>query len=323
MHPDLAGWLPHRLEPGGGRIDCRWRFIGSTRFTAPFFEETIQQCLSLPENSFGPANITGLNAISAYASEISALKPAAFIFHVSRCGSTLISQLLAEDPGIVSLSEVALFDQILRARFQPAFADKVDASVLLPAAIRIHGQRRSGSERALFVKFDSWHVGFYGELRALYPTTPFILLYRHPDAVLRSHKRKPGMHAVPGLIEPALFGWRAEGIVELSAANYLARVLEYYYDRFLQIAQTDAGSLLVSYEIGMLEVVESVARFTSTPLSADHRERMKLRAGFDAKNPDEFFAPTPDHAVGEAPAQCLASYEALERYRIATITDKS
>ncbi len=324
MHPDLTGWLPHRLEPGGGRIDCHWRFIGATRFTAPFFEETIQQCLSLPENSLGPAQITGLNAISTYATEISALDPTAFIFHVSRCGSTLVSQLLGEDPAIVSLSEVPLFDQILRACFQSAFAGAVDAAALLPAAIRIHGQRRTASERALFVKLDSWHVGFYDELRSLYPTTPFILLYRHPDAVLRSHKKKPGMHAVPGLVEPALFGWRAEEIIELSAADYLTRVLEFYYDHFLQIARADADSLLVSYETGMLEVVESVARFTGTPLSADHRARMKSRVGFDAKNPAEIFAePTSDRPTGESSAQCLVSYEALERYRIATIAGNS
>jgi hypothetical protein len=316
VQPELAGWLPHQLEQDGDRIVCRWRFVGATPFTAPFFEDTIQQCLALPENSFGPPMVTGLDVLTSLAEEIPALEPGAFIFHVSRCGSTLVSQLLHEDRAFVSLSEVGFFDQLLRARFQPKLADAVAVSKLLPAALRIYGRRRTESERVLFVKLDSWHVGFYAELRALFPKTPFILLYRHPAAVLRSHERKPGMHAVPGLIEPAIFGWSAEEIANLQPAAYLSRVLEFYYESFLRIAGSDSRSLLVRYESGMTEAVESIARFAGTPIQSSHREQMRVRAGFHGKHPDEIFheAPVSSQSIACPPA-CLARYEALERFR--------
>jgi hypothetical protein len=324
VHPELAGWLPHQLERDGDRTVCRWRYVGATPFTAPFFEDTIQQCLVLPENSFGPPMVTGLDVLVSLAAEVPALDPSAFIFHVSRCGSTLVSQLLSEDPAFVSLSEVAFFDQLLRARFQAKLADAVEVAKLLPAALRIHGKRRTGFERFLFVKLDSWHVGFHAELRALYPETPFILLYRHPAAVIRSHATKPGMHAVRGLIEPALFGWSAEEIADLQPTAYLSRVLEFYYESFLRIARTDPRSLLVHYEAGIIEAVESIAQFAGTPLQAGHRERMQARAGFHGKNPDEIFREAPISGPSIAcPPACLARYEALERFRAGSIDRNS
>ncbi|MEO6742065.1 MAG: sulfotransferase family protein, partial [Chthoniobacteraceae bacterium] len=111
MRSDLRGWLPHRLRQGTGVLDCRWLYFGNAAFTDPFFEETTSRCLSLPENSFGPPRITRLDEFPEIASDLDALEPSAFVFHVSRCGSTLVSQLLGLDESCVTLSEVPFFDQ--------------------------------------------------------------------------------------------------------------------------------------------------------------------------------------------------------------------
>lgn len=313
MHDELRGWVPYQLREE--KAECRWLHVGGTRFTAPFFDETISRCLSLPENPFASPRITPLAQLPEIAAGCDALEPSAFVFHVSRCGSTLVSQLLGLDDACVTLSEVPFFDRLLRARFQPELAGAVDVATHLPAAIRLYGRRRTEAERSLVVKLDSWHIGFHSELRELYPRTPFILLYRHPSEVVRSHRNQPGMHAVCGVIEDAVFGFRSEESPAMPWDTHLPRVLAFYYETFLRIAQNDLNALLVPYQPDMIPVVESIARFSGIGISPAHREKMRARAKFRAKNPyEEFHEPPSLETDGDALQNSIARYEELERF---------
>src|ERR1041384_7884431 len=87
--------------------------LGGLRFTAPFFEQTIGQAMRHPFNLlFGHSS--PLAEIAARADDMPELEPSGFIFHMSRCGSTVVSQMLAALPRNVVLSEPAPIDQILR-----------------------------------------------------------------------------------------------------------------------------------------------------------------------------------------------------------------
>lgn len=318
MQSDFRGWLPWQLRPEGGGVNCRWLYVGETKFTDPFFEDTIARCLSLPENSSGPPRVTLLDELSEIAREFDTLGPSAFIFHISRCGSTLVSQLLGLDEACVTLAEVPFFDRLLRARYDPRLAANVDVATHFPAAMRLYGQRRSELERFLVVKLDSWHVGFYAELRRLYPQTPFVLLYREPTAVIRSHRKRPGMHAVPGVVEDAVFGL-APAAELITPETHLARVLTFYYESFLEIARTDARSLLMPYRADMIPVVESIADFCGIPISPTHKTRMKERASFQGKYPNEKFQEASlSSEVERGWQECLASYRALEELRLSS-----
>lgn len=318
MRSEFRGWLPYQLRPGTETVDCRWLYVGETKFTDPFFEDTIARCLSLPENSFGPPRITRLDELPEIACAFEALEPAALIFHVSRCGSTLLSQLLDLNEACVTLSEVPFFDQLLRARYDSQLAETVDVATHFPAAMRLYGQRRSERERLLVVKLDSWQVGFHAELRALYPRTPFVLLYREPGAVIRSHRKRPGMHAVPGVIEDAVFGF-APGDESVTPETHLARVLEFYYESFLEMARTDAHCLLLPYRSDMMSAVESIARFCRIEMSPAQATRMRERASFHGKYPDEKFEEeSPGSEVGPEWEKCLARYKALEGFRLSS-----
>ena len=319
MPGEFDVWIPHRLR--AETADCRWLHVGDTRFTDPFFEETTSRCLSLPENSYGPPRITPLSRLPEIAAACDAVEPSAFVFHVSRCGSTLVSQLLGLDDACIMLSEVPFFDELLRARFKPELAEKVDVATLLPAAIRLHARKRTGGERSLVVKLDSWHAGFHAELRALYPRTPFILLYRHPAAVVRSHRKLPGMGSVSGLIEDAVFGFDAAESAARPWDTHLPRVLAFYYATFLAIARTDPRALLVPYAPDMIPAVEAMASFSGIGISAEHRVKMRARVAFHAKHPQEKFSEGPiEDAAGDALRTCVERYEELERFREASVS---
>src|SRR5262249_9190764 len=142
-------------------------------------------------------------------------------------------------------------DALLRARFQPG-GPAVDAGAAFKAALRLHGQRRHPDERHLVVKLDSWHLAFHAELRVLYPDTPFVFLVREPGAVIRSQRGRPGMHALPGLLEPALFGLGEAEATALPWQDFLPRVLGFYYGAIGEAVHEDPRSLLLHYQPDMV-----------------------------------------------------------------------
>ncbi|HEX6192374.1 MAG TPA: sulfotransferase [Chitinophagaceae bacterium] len=282
----LHQWVPYKLSPDHGQTICRWLFVGDQPFSEPFFDDTISRCQSY--DSYRPHSVSNTELLETWAAELPAVQPTAFIFHISRCGSTLLSQLLGLNPGHIVLSEVPFIDDILRVPYKqqeyPAF-DQISA---LQAAIRLYGQKRTGHESRLFIKTDSWHVFFYKAIRALYPGVPFILLYRDPREVIHSHRKKRGMQAVPGVIEPAIFGF--EEPLTSNLDEHMAKVMEKYFAMFLEITNSDPHALLVNYNDGMMRVMENIAAFTGLPLSKEEYDQMQTRCSYHGKFPGQAFA---------------------------------
>lgn len=311
----LHQWVPYKLLLEKEQASCRWLQVGDKAFTEPFFDDTITKCRG--NNGFRPHSASNISLLKDWAASLPAVEPSAFIFHISRCGSTLVSQLLGMNPAHIVLSEVPFLDEVLRAPYKSQAYPPFEERSTLEAALRFYGQKRSGAETKLFIKTDSWHVFFYKAIRELYPSVPFILLYREPREVIHSHRKKRGMQAVPGVIEPAVFGFEAEPVTDLDA--YMARVMEKYLMLFAEIAENDPHALLANYNDGMLHVMESITEFIKLPLSEEEYQQMKTRCGYHAKYPDQVFAE--NAAPEELPEyleNCVKLYETLEQKKKAT-----
>jgi hypothetical protein len=313
---ELKRWYPHKLINARSEILCRWFYAGEKRFTEPFFDETIMKCLSHPFNSSRYRCVSGLDLLRQGAEGLPFVTPTAFIFHVSRCGSTLLSQLLSLSTSTIVLSEVPFLDEVLRLPYQNSNIETVDSDILFREALSFYGQKREGTECYLFVKTDSWHVLFYKRLRQLFPHIPFVLLYRKPDEVVYSHRKKRGLHAVPGLLEAAILGCTPAELEGLDLDKYLARVLEKYFAAFLDIIAQDDNTIVVNYSEGILQVLERIGNKTGMHFSAMEWEMVKERAGYDAKDPRQRFS---ESMVGQTPPdylqRCFALYGKLEAYR--------
>jgi hypothetical protein len=123
------------------------------------------------------------------------------------------------------------------------------------------------------------------------------------------------MHAVPGLIENALFGFPPEVPALDTRAEYLSAVLAFYYERFLTIAQTDPRTLLIEYQPDMVPVVEAITRFVGIDLTPSHREKLHARAAFHGKASHTLFQGDPTIKMEIPPMRhCLMRYEALARW---------
>lgn len=292
--------------PGSYNADGTFTWLNrqGVAFTHPFFDETIAAC----KHRAWPAR-TGTSAeLLSWAAAADAVAPTAFIFHVSRCGSTLLSQLLALDEKHIVLSEAPVLDQLM-----PHTPD------LVPATLRMLAQRQHGQEAALFIKTDSWHLCYYKSLRRLFPDVPFILLYREPLAVLHSQQRQRGRHAVPGLI-PVLAPLWDENNTEAILDTYFANVLHRYYGQALEMAATDARLLLLNYNEGPMVWLEKIAAFTQTEFTPAWRNAAYTRSSYHGKYPGQTFSEPAVTAPAPAFLQAaLARYGQLETIRTSAI----
>lgn len=310
----MKSWVPYKLINTDGRQQCSWLNTFGKQFTEPFFEETILKCLGLNSHYTGIKSVSNLTMIEEWATNLDAVDPFAFIFHISRCGSTLVSQLLATSGENIVLSEVPFFDDILRLPFKDNGFNEAATSALLAASLKYYGQKRTRQEKRLFIKTDSWHLFFYQQLRQLYPSVPFILMYRSPDEVFRSHLKMPGIQAVPGLIEPQLFGLKPHEII-YDREIYLVKVLECYLSKCLEIAAIDQRCLLVNYNEGPIPIIQKIADFTNTRLTGQELSEMTERCRYHSKKPGESFHEEINTNIPAALNKAMKLYDLLDEQK--------
>jgi hypothetical protein len=289
IETSLKDWIPFRLKKQETGNNCQWLYLGNKLFTEPFFDETVSRCRSLPENSQPYKIVSGPEMIPEWAGQLTALSPAAIIFHVSRCGSTLLSQLLAQNKNNIALSEVPFFDELLLWGYRNNKMN--EALPLLKDAISFYGKIRN-NEKQLYIKADSWHIHFYAAYRQLYPDIPFILLYRRPDEVIRSHQKLRGMHAVQGVIDPSLFGFD-DAVFQLLPDEYTARVLETYYTTFTRILKNDTQAFAFDYKEGVLGILRQIMDICGIRLTEGQLALMKERSLKHSKHPEQGFHEPP------------------------------
>lgn len=317
----LKNWVPYKLSINDNEALTRWLFLGDIKIDKPFFTDTISECQKLPSNSKFLKGVSSLDLLPEWASHLESVPPSVFIFHISRCGSTLLSQLIALDERHIVLSEVPFIDQLFRMQYQVPNPSLTSIDTFVRSAISIYGQKRSGIETNLFIKADSWHIFFYERLRQLYPAVPFIFLYRSPDEVLQSQQRRRGMQAVPGVVEFELMGIQEEEDIVTNLDLYFSKVMERILAKFTEVAEKDSLSLLVNYNEGMMSIIKRIAAFSGVELSHELVNKMESRSQYHGKYPEQIFSA--EEKMKTIPAflsESMRLYAQLEKKRKENLT---
>ena len=311
----LRNWIPYKITVRDGEAYSDWFDLGDQRLIEPFFEDTLstRRQVVVPK-SLRPVSL--LDILPEWGNAMDSIAPTAFIFHVSRCGSTLVSQLLSMDESNICLSEVPFFDELLRLPYKLPGIPLSSIDKYLYSAIQMHGQRRTGEEQHLFIKTDCWHIFFYERLRKLYPGIPFILLYRSPDEVLRSQQKRKGIQAVPGIIEPQVMGLTDDDTITADLDLYFSKVMEKIFAAFYTIAKKDDNVLLANYNEGIMTMMEKITAFFNIQIAPAMLDQWKERTQFHGKYPKEVFEK--EKKASEMPAfieESMSWYKKLEEIR--------
>lgn len=284
--PDLTGWTPIRVYWRQSRPLVDWCYTGRLRFTAPFFDQTVEECLQRPFNLLF-RHQTPIDALAEFELLQPGLLPSGFIFHMSRCGSTLVSQLLAALPHATVIAEAAPLDAVLHANLHdPGIADE-QRLAWLRGMVSALGQRRQGQEQHYFVKFDCWNTLDLGLIRRAFPDVPWIFVYRDPVEVMVSHLKQRAGRMLPGPVEACLLGLDLVAAFQMPPEEYCARALGSICRAALE--HQGGRSRLVHYRQLPEVVWSSLLDFFGVAHADADLERMGHAAQFHAKNPAAHF----------------------------------
>ncbi|MGE7993780.1 sulfotransferase family protein [Pseudomonas sp. NPDC089554] len=303
---DFHGWLPIRtwLRDGEWRVD--WCWFGESRLTQPFFRDDVDVALRLPFNQ-ALRRETGLTPLFDWQVRSPGLAPGALVFHASRCGSTLVAQLLASLERNVVLSEPPPLDNLLRAHlFDPKAAAWQPRAV--EALLSAYGQQRRGDEQQLVIKLDAWNVFEAPLLAALYPDTPRVFLYRDPLEIVVSQLRQAGMHRVPGLLGPSVLDRLLPDAQRMSPVEYTCRMIGEILRAGLELCRDHGGIALNYSELPHATWGRLAPLLGVMPGDTEHLQQI---AAFDAKQPAMTFSSDTRRKRDEADATVR---EAVQRW---------
>jgi hypothetical protein len=236
-----------------------------------------------------------------------ATAPAGIIFHVARCGSTLISQLLKTHDNLVVYAEPLPFNELL---LPPHPWPRHE----LVAALRSLGDafaRHAGKPYVL--KFSSWNTLFCDLLAEAFPDSPWVLSLRDPVEVGVSLLRQPAgwMRDAEGPASELRKCVDPEGAAQ-TPEEFVARL----YGAFCTAAaRLDAGrGRLVHYPSLPAAVWEIVAPHFSQPVDDRQRERMAQAARVNSKAPVGKAVEFAYDATAKQAAASVALRQAIESF---------
>jgi hypothetical protein len=206
-------------------------------------------------------------------------EPTGFIFHMSRCGSTLISRCLSALDRALVISEPLALNDLLR----PTAEAHADRDGWLRAMLRAFDQRPARGAEWYFVKFSSWNVLEIGRIRAAFARTPCCFVFREPVEVMVSVLQQP-----PGWLrwksDPVcgayLLGKAADRVARLADEEFAAHALA----RYCQTALASDGLWPLEYTQLPAALWTLIPRFFGLDLTTPEVERMRQVAEIDTKD---------------------------------------
>ncbi|HEU4517075.1 MAG TPA: hypothetical protein VFR77_07200 [Steroidobacteraceae bacterium] len=294
MQATQGDWLPARaaLHPTG--LYFALRDIRAADLQDPFMQETIARVPARESVVQIDRGDVGKGAVGT--------APAGIVFHVSRCGSTLVSQLLKQQVGMVTYAEPLPVNEILVPPHKWPRAELVGALRSLGAAFARHARK------PYVLKLTSWNLLFCDIVAEAFPESPWVLCLRDPVEVGVSLLRQPPGWIWDGGVPTAPFSRYVdpEGAAQSSEA-YVARLFAAFCDAACRL---DASrGRLVEYPSLPAAAWEAVAPHFGQPVDAPHRARMRAAAVMDAKAP----IGRPAAFGGDAQAKQAAASDALRR----------
>lgn len=256
----IRGWVPTKLNLRLRRSTIEWLYLGREPLADPFFHQTITRVKATVPDV--PMRETGLKALSRLEDEV---LPSGFIFHVSRCGSTLLANGLRAIPETIVVSEAQPFGALFVPRKHESGVSngwETKRDELLRGIVRAYGQRRAGNEKALVIKFSSWDILSFQVVRRLWPEVPCVVVVRDPIEVMVSCIQEP-----PGwmrlkrdaAVASRVFGWTESSIDEMTDEQFCARGIAEFFRA--GAANLRGQCRVVSYENLKAPRVRDIARF--------------------------------------------------------------
>lgn len=273
IFPDLKGWLPVDAVVVNGRPGLWWMDMSAVSLTEPFFQQTVDRAKA--DGSGRGELFTEFDVLLQLEKLLDSVTPSGFIFHSSRCGSTLLANACRAISNSIVLSEANAIDKLIARFITDAAQGGVKESlysVFLRGVVHALGQRRTGAEQHLFIKFACCSFSQIDRIRRIWPNVPWLFLYRDPvETIVSNIDDVP-----PWLIDPdrrvlaSITGVSTDAVAEMSLEESCARTIGSLYATADRLAHT--GGMLLNYSQLSVPVMSSVLSFFNLSPSAAELE---------------------------------------------------
>lgn len=288
---ELRSFFPVDATIRDGKPQIEWLKMPEATFREAFFHQTVERAREGNRSLF-----TDLELLLQTAKVDPSRAPSGFIFHSSRCGSTLVanackaldsSRVIAEAPVIDKLISRLLTDA------EPGTNKELIYLSLVRAAVQLLARDTSGAVGRYFVKFACTSLLHVKALRRTWPNVPFLILFRNPIEVTVSNLRdRPEWMSVDSnpAAAAAIVGVDVKQLVGMTNEEFCARALGRFYAAAERIS-SDHLTRLVDYSQLSLETITSILQFFGARPSTAEIAAIERSLLSHSKDPARAFRP--------------------------------
>lgn len=291
---ELKSCLPVDALIANGKPQIEWLDLTGIGFHEPFFHQTVEKVRTRRPDL--KSVVTDVDALLQIDNLASRHPPTGFIFHTSRCGSTLVANACRALEASRVIAEPPVVDKLISRLFtdaEPDSAKELLYLTLIKSAIQSLAPVHSNFEQRFFLKFACASILQIKLIRRIWPTVPFLVLYRHPLEITVSNLRNvpQWMRFDTNLgASAAIAGVNEAQLGEMTKEEFCARALGRYYSA----AEGVSGSpltLLVDYDQMSLQTIGRILKFFGENVSAEEYQAIDRAMQLHAKDSTRQFQP--------------------------------
>jgi hypothetical protein len=280
-------YIPYAVDFGKDAVSVQWTGTKGLNLSKPFFRQTI-------DDLHAHSALRRKQSTLEYLEQIALVhRPHGLIFHVSRCGSTVLSNILQSLERCVVLSEP-----------QPLTAMTLPYKESLWHISSDHWERKripycqamfnalvggfaaSGADR-FYIKFASWSLLMLDEILKVWPGVPWLLIFRDPLEVMVSNLRDKagwvGLRNNPEIAE-MVTGIDRQEIMSISIAEFSSRILGQFFERGLHNLRQSNGMPFPYTRLSVRNIMH-VLSFLGVPENRINAEAIRNGLTYYSKDP--------------------------------------
>ncbi len=262
------GWFPLAVKQVGRETSMVVRCIPVHEFQDPFVESTIERVSGDEKELQFELDIS----MDVDSERLRCISPIGIVYHVSSCGSTLISQLLKCAQGVAVYSQPDIVSQVL---LPPHTRERATMIKMLRGIANAFSNHAGGN---YIWKLESWNVCFADLLTEAFPFTPWVFSIRDPIdvgiSVINTSDPPLWFKLFGSATNPFAPCVTSHGAFEVSTARYFAA----FYTAMCECViknNTRKSGIIVPYDTLPSAVWENVAPHFGVGLTSPDIEKMK------------------------------------------------
>ena len=257
-----------------GRPGLLWMQMADASFSEPFFQQTVDRVRA--EHPEREEKFAEFDALLQLDKVLPRVEPTGFIFHSSRCGSTLLANACRSLNDSIVLSEPNAVDKLV-ARFITDAGDAIKESlysVFLRAVVNALAQSDRQPAARVFIKFSCCSVSQLERIRRIWPRVPWIFLYRDPVETIVSNVSDPPAWLLDEdhRVLANITGTSPAQVAQMSIEELCARSVGSFFSTAHTLANDN--NLLLNYNQLSLPAINGILEFFKVRPSPEELERI-------------------------------------------------